>query len=147
MKTKTIPFDLETAKKIQAGEIEGNIKTKEGSDVRIICWDKKGKCPIIALVDVCDKEVGYYYDSDGFYFSQEKEGGYLNLVLEVPDTEPQFKPFDRVLARENDASLWRTGFYSHELDGKHCVCGNYYQQCTPYDGNEHLLGTSDKSKK
>ena len=29
MKTKTIPFDLETAKKIQAGEIEGRIRTDE----------------------------------------------------------------------------------------------------------------------
>ena len=27
MKTKIIPFDLETAKKIQAGEIEGRIVT------------------------------------------------------------------------------------------------------------------------
>lgn len=37
MKTKIIPFDLETAKKIQAGEIEGRIKTKTNKDVRIIC--------------------------------------------------------------------------------------------------------------
>lgn len=41
MKTKIIPFDLETAKKIQDGKIEGRIRTKEGNlKARVICFDK-----------------------------------------------------------------------------------------------------------
>ena len=39
-----IPFDFDKAK-------EGlPVKTKSGCDVRIVCWDKLGECPIVGLV-------------------------------------------------------------------------------------------------
>lgn len=36
-RTATIPFDLETAKKINIGEIAGRIVTEKGQN-REICW-------------------------------------------------------------------------------------------------------------
>ncbi len=47
MKTKIIPFDLELEKKIQAGEIEGKIKTRSGLKARIVCTDVKRNQPMI----------------------------------------------------------------------------------------------------
>ena len=38
METKTIPVDLETAKKIQAGKIKGTIKTKNGLTCKIVSY-------------------------------------------------------------------------------------------------------------
>lgn len=144
MKTKTIPFDLETAKKIQAGEIEGKIRTRDGRQMRIVCYDSAiSYCniaqPIIAQdIDNCQDLNAY--SEKGVYILEGKESQ-EDLFLEIPDNEPQFKPFDKVLVRCNDASLWSTGFYSHELDGKHCVSGFYYKHCIPYKGNEQLVGT------
>lgn len=141
MKTKIIPFDLETAKKIQEGLIAGAIKTRGGHDAKLLYTGLDSDQPVVVIIRLERSEIAVTVSTDG-HFYRSKEQNDFDLVLEVPDIEPQFKPFDRVLARENDASLWRAGFYSHELDGKHCVCGNYYPQCIPYDGNEHLLGTT-----
>ena len=61
------------------------------------------------------------------------------------------KPFDKVLVRTNKFDpIWTIDFY----DGyrpKHggsftpfaVTGGNYFQQCIPYEGNEHLLGTTN----
>ena len=145
MKAKIIPFDLETAKKIQAGEIEGKIICNS-SEAEILDFDLffKGQAYICAKTKGNSGEyTTRLFDS---YGRDAESKLYYSLTLEVHDNKPQFKPFNKVLVRENDASLWRAGFYSHELDGKHCVCGNYYPQCIPYEGNEHLLGTTDKPK-
>lgn len=48
MKTVTIPFDLELAKKIQNGEVEGKIVDGEGTEYEIVKWDAKGDYPLIA---------------------------------------------------------------------------------------------------
>ena len=65
-----------------------------------------------------------------------------------------FKPFDKVLVRDDKDSIWRADFYSHyENIQSYChVCaGNAYTQCIPYnEENAHLVGTnhdcSDKYK-
>ena len=55
-------------------------------------------------------------------------------------------PFDKVLVRDNDEQLWTADLFgSHH--GKtiypfRCV-GHYTNQCVPYEGNEHLLGTNN----
>ena len=57
------------------------------------------------------------------------------------------KPFDKVLVRA-DNSFWRIGFFEKiEKKNKHypfvCMGYNKYSQCIPYEGNEHLLGTTN----
>ena len=65
--------------------------------------------------------------------------------------EHQFKPFERVLVRDNDTSAWRGGLFSHieTWSGNrkvYCASGNFWTYCIPYAGNEHLLGTADSPK-
>lgn len=45
-----VPFDVEMAKKITNGEVKGRVVTREGNNVRILCWDKKDKTYHIAAL-------------------------------------------------------------------------------------------------
>lgn len=212
MERKTIPFDLETAKKIQAGEIAGRITTKDGEhEMKIVCFNSTAEFggeiqPIIAQdTDDCCYFRAYF--ENGSYLGSEEHDE--DLVLEVQDIKTpfkvgdnvrvrpnythshfvkqydncigkivgehheyfvvivtgsfqdqfkadelelveetgkhEFKTFDRVLVRDEDDREWCADFYSHVgYDGTYrCVsCG--WNQCIPYEGNEHLVGTTDK---
>ena len=86
MEKKTIiPFDLEMAKKIQSGEIEGRIITKKGNTARIICFDAESACnySIIGLVkdSYSNFEECCRYFTDG---TRDRENDELNsLVIEL----------------------------------------------------------------
>lgn len=161
MKTKIIPFDLETAKKIQAGEIKGKIKTRDGErEMRIVCCESTAKFrdtiqPIIAQNIEDIGELFTYYENGSYLRLYEHE---KDLVLEVPDYEPQepqeprFKPFDKVLVRRNenedgDPDTWVISFFMNDsVAGYRVLNGEWFDQCIPYEGNENLLGTTDKPK-
>lgn len=61
----------------------------------------------------------------------------------------EFKPFDKVLVRNNTDEDWTLSLFSHysEKDKGYsfvCINGFYYNRyCIPYEGNEYLLGTTD----
>lgn len=60
--------------------------------------------------------------------------------------EYQFKPFDKVLVRDNETQKWRCAFYSHfEPRSAYChVTTNCaYATCIPFEGNEHLVNTTN----
>lgn len=80
------PFDLEAAK---AGK---PVCTRDGRKVRIICWDKKGNYPIVALIqDNENSEHIEYYTENGIFSNggndknrdlmmlPEKKDGWINL--------------------------------------------------------------------
>lgn len=108
--------------------------------------------------EVCDTEC-FVKASDGqktlFIAAVEKHyGGKYNpetlQVESVKVVEPKcpFKPFDKVLVRDSEDSVWKAGYFSnYDEDDESfpyiCV-GSIYKLCIPYEGNEHLLGT-DKS--
>lgn len=56
-----------------------------------------------------------------------------------------FKPFDKVLVRQDNSTDWACDLYSHYVDNlkMHCCVGGLFSQAIPYEGNEHLLGTKD----
>ena len=64
---------------------------------------------------------------------------------EVIDLKPrvELKPFDKVLVRDNKSDYWRASLFSHiDKNGNHyCIWANWHY-CIPYEGNEHLLGTT-----
>lgn len=80
-------------------------------------------------------------------------GGTLNretLEIEKPEKskEPEhtFKPFDKVLVRNNEEDEWRAAFFEYEFTSSsypYRVIGapTDYRQCIPYEGNEHLIET------
>lgn len=59
--------------------------------------------------------------------------------------EHQFKPFEKVLVRDSFDDVWRASFFSHikEDDGRYVTTCLTWRFCVPYEGNEHLLGTTN----
>ena len=94
----TIPFEVELAKKIQAGTKPGKIVTHDGRNARIVCWDRKTeqKYKIVSLSDTGKFEFVSYNDETGKSDSSTEN----KLVLQVPEWT-QFKDGD-VLACEVD---------------------------------------------
>lgn len=67
------------------------------------------------------------------------------------ENEIELKPFDKVLVRDKDTDIWRIDIFgAYETyffeSGFHCLEAEW-KQCIPYEGNEHLLGTSDSPQK
>lgn len=63
--------------------------------------------------------------------------------------EHQFKPFDKVLVRDADNELWATAFYSHKINGCYpyiTASSTGFKQCISFEGNEHLVGTTNSLK-
>ncbi len=59
MEIKFKPFDLEAAKN------GAPVVTRDGQPVRIICFDKQGGCPIVALVKKTGGEALFFCNIDG----------------------------------------------------------------------------------
>lgn len=57
----------------------------------------------------------------------------------------ELKPFDKVLVRNYDRNAWQISLfgYKNSLNCYYCCNGSSWIQCIPYEGNEHLLGTTD----
>lgn len=146
MKTKIIPFDLGTAKKIQAGEIEGRIVNECGTPVEIVAFNVKNTpAPIVCII----RSV---FDTDSMLSYFKKDGTSIDtsvysLTIELPEEAPKykFKPFDKVLVRDaGPFDVWKAGLFSHCNDNGYSCNGAYWAECIPYEGNEHLVGTTDK---
>lgn len=59
----------------------------------------------------------------------------------------EFKPFDKVLTRNDDRQIWHVSIYSHYqpnmLIKKHRCIDDAYEQCIPYnEETQHLIGTN-----
>lgn len=57
-----------------------------------------------------------------------------------------FQPKQCVLVRQGDGCAWRLDIFSNLKEGTVCqfeCVGNSMVQCIPFDGNEHLLGTTE----
>lgn len=69
-------------------------------------------------------------------------------TVKVVEPKCSFKPFDKVLVRYNEDSVWRCELFSHynTFNKRYpYVClSSVYKYCIHYEGNQHLLGT-DKS--
>lgn len=58
----------------------------------------------------------------------------------------EFQPKEWVLVRDEDRDTWKLDIFSHFVDGAafpYICVGSYYEECIPFEGNEHLLGTTD----
>ena len=63
--------------------------------------------------------------------------------------ECELNPFQKVLVRQTDIGVWKANTYSHFIDGstyKYICIESSYTQCIPFEGNEYLLGTTNKPK-
>lgn len=63
------------------------------------------------------------------------------------DNYCNFKPFDKVLVRYDDQHVWQIDFFSHYVRGVECpykCLTRDFNQCIPYNGNEHLIDTTNE---
>lgn len=67
--------------------------------------------------------------------------------------QTNFEPFQKVLVRNffsNGDAPWVSNIFSHFDESSNlpyaCIYGQW-QHCIPYEGNEHLLGSTDAPKK
>lgn len=59
----------------------------------------------------------------------------------------ELKPFDKVLVRDHLSDNWRANLFSHiDKNGCHYCVWASWNYCIPYEGNEHLLGTTNDPK-
>lgn len=79
-----VPFDVEMAKKITNGEVNGNIVTRNGRNARVICFDANSDDNIVALIED-EKGVEYpkSYVSDGMTLLTGECD--CDLMLEIPE--------------------------------------------------------------
>ena len=141
-----------------------------------IMMEIDGTCPFIASGEVAEdgapkyicglnisnefvKSSGCYWTLNSYIPASEdmKEkllkaidnNGYKWDGKNLVKKEHQFKPFDKVLVRDDDNELWATAFYSHKIDGYYpyvTASSMGFKQCIPFEGNEHLVGTSNSPK-
>ena len=78
-----------------------------------------------------------------------KEGKCWNAekkIIEDAKKEHKFKPFEKVLARDSKDSLWHIDLYEGMLgddnEYNYSCMAAVWVYCIPYEGNEHLLGTT-----
>ena len=84
---KRVPFDIELAKKIQAGEIEGKIVTHIGEPItKIVFLDSELEYDIVAVV----REKIHTYTTTGHERSWDMSGRWLyDLTIELPEETPK----------------------------------------------------------
>lgn len=76
-------------------------------------------------------------------------GKYNPETLQVEPVKPKcpFKPFDKVLVRDEEEYVWYANYFSHyegnDKEYPYACIDSSYRYCIPYEGNEHLLGTTD----
>ena len=95
-RTATIPFDLETAKKINIGEIAGRIVTEKGQNrAEIVYEDNSLNCPLLVVIHSISVSADWFSATGKALSSANR------LLLEVPEYTT-FKDGE-VLSNEYDA--------------------------------------------
>lgn len=111
-------------------------------------WGKKDICCTLIHRKATDEERAEFIAAAEKHFGGRYNPETLQVEpVKVIESKCSFKPFDKVLVRYGN-EIWGATFFSR-YDNKSAWayvgvdCINW-EQCIPYEGNEHLLGT-DKS--
>ena len=102
--------------------------------------------------------AGEVKSSEEYRFATEEEKKQLFSALanegkvwipekkQIVDLKPkvELKPFDKVLVRDRKSDKWRVNLYGYKSsDGPYYCVYAGWNYCIPYEGNEHLLGTTE----
>lgn len=124
-------------------------KFKVGDKVKHKCDKNNTVITITCLKQDCYC-IQYYnnkkneYQNESISFTDQDK---YELVIDKFDINT-LKPFDKVLVRDGNDEVWVNAFFGFcdPVTYKTCifVTGNEnWCQCIPYEGNEHLLGTTE----
>lgn len=151
METKMIkvPFDVDLAKKITEKSVEGRIVTREGINVRVVCWDKiDDDSPIVALLKYREKEVVETFMIDGRWHCDEGEESNLDLLLEIPEYIT-FKDGDVIAFGDNCIGIFKKqyGEKSHECYVMTSLYMKLIFYAKPLTYNNARFATEDEKQK
>lgn len=111
-------------------------------------WGKEDICCTLLFRKATDEERAEFIAAAEKHYCGKYNPKTLQVEpIKVAEPKCSFKPFDKVLVRYGNG-IWGATFFSR-YDNKSAWayvgvdCINW-EQCIPYEGNEHLLGT-DKS--
>lgn len=84
------------------------------------------------------------------FICKKRKQVFLEDVLAIEEPKVKFKPYDRVLMRDNNNNpQWMptlfASYYDHPTYQYIDITRTLYRECIPYEGNEYLVGTT-KSK-
>lgn len=100
--------------------------------------------------DFCTARPSIEAEKQQLFSALAKEGkAWDDKKKQIVSLKPkvELKPFDKVLVRDFENQAWATSFFGFkDADLYFCCNGRSYQQCIPYIGNEHLLGTTKDVK-
>lgn len=128
------------------GEVEF-VKVQYGENYAIHCIVKDGTLDYFTS----DGRIYCGYDAECVLFPSKDQRDWNKFIVpnQVNDqeTKHQFKPFDKVLVRDRNDGKWGCDFFSHIAEDNRYICiHSWWKQCIPYEGNEHLLGTTNNPK-
>ena len=115
-----------------------NSKSAIHKDSAHLFTDKYGD-----LTMILEKDVKYFNNKENPEISA---ADFLALTQESVKDAPEFMPFDRVLVRDDDDYKWGIDWFesfSEDSPYSFQCFGSCWKQCIPYEGNEHLLGTTE----
>lgn len=96
--------------------------------------------------DLCELRLATEEEKKQLFSALAKKGKIWDIEKKmIVDVKPKWtpKPFDKVLVRDSKASEWRANLFSYKKVNEpyYCVYAGW-NYCIPYEGNEHLLGTT-----
>lgn len=114
-------------------------------------WNKGDICLTPLFTKATDEERAKFIAA-----AEKHYGGKYNpetlQVEPVKVSKPMcsFKPFQKVLVREDKYDAWKADFFSNYDESNEyapyiCV-SDLYKFCIPYEGNQHLLGATNNPK-
>lgn len=114
-------------------------------------WDKGNICWTLLCTKATNEERAKFIAAAEKHYGGKYNPETLQVEpVKVVKPKCSFKPFDKVLARCNEDSVWRCELFSHyNTFNKQCpyVClSSVYKYCIPYEGNQHLLGTTNNPR-
>lgn len=96
--------------------------------------------------DLCKLRLATEEEKQQLFDALAKEGKAWDAEKkQIVDLKPkvELKPFDKVLVRNDKEDQWSANIFSYQVrDMFHCLGEGYWRYCIPYEGNEHLLGTT-----
>lgn len=101
------------------------------------CFVKATGKQKVEFIEAAEKHYGGKYNPETLQVEPVK----------VVEPKCSFKPFDKVLVRDGECDTWKADYFSDYAKGDktyryNCV-GSFYKSCIPYEGNQHLLGTTN----
>lgn len=90
----------------------------------------------VEFIEAAEKHYGDKYNPETLHVESVK----------VVEPKCPFKPFQKVLVRDDGEDNWRASFFSHYERGSkfpYVTTAGGFRQCLFYEGYEDLLGTTD----